>query len=111
MVVAKRFQQLERAHHVGLDEFARGIDGAVDMRLRREIDDGRRPVLVHEVLDQGAVLNAAVNENMIGMIHHGCQRIQIPGIGQGVQVDDPDVSPVDQAKNEIASDKTGAAGD
>src|SRR5690349_22550369 len=43
-VRAHGFQQPEGADHVGLDEGAGRVDGAVDVRLRREVHDGARPV-------------------------------------------------------------------
>ena len=41
-VTAHRFEQVEGADDVGLNEFARAMDRTIDMALGREVDHGTR---------------------------------------------------------------------
>jgi hypothetical protein len=109
-VRAGGFQQLKRADDVGLDEFSRAVDGAVDMRLGCEIDDGAGPVLGIQPREQGRIRDVAAHENMPWVVCRAGQVGEIAGIGQFVEVDHRRATRGQPVEHEIAADKAGAAG-
>ena len=47
-----RLQQAVSPHHVGVDEFVRTLDGAIDMAFRREVDDRVQVPAAQKFLDE-----------------------------------------------------------
>lgn len=87
-VGAHGFKQVERAHNVGLDEIAGTVDRAIDMRLGCEIQHGTRLMGGKQLVDQFAIANIAVHEDMPRIALKRCKVFQIAGIGELVEVDD-----------------------
>ena len=83
-----RVQHLKRAQYVRYDELRRVVDRAVDVRLGGEVDDRRRPVLRERPIDRGPVGDVALDEDVVWVAAHRFQRIEVAGVGQGVEIDD-----------------------
>ena len=63
-VRARSFQQVEGAHHIGLDEFAGGMDRAVYMAFGGKMHYRLRLVFVEQACDQRAIADIALREHM-----------------------------------------------
>jgi hypothetical protein len=95
--------------HIGLYKGLRTVDGAVDVRLGGEVDDGRGTILAEQAVDQPAVPYPPLYEDVVGVIRDRRQGVGVAGVGQGVEIDHPVVS--DRTQDEVASYKASAAGD
>jgi hypothetical protein len=84
------------------------MNGTVDMAFGSEIDDGTRFVHGEQVIDQIAITDVAVNENMAIVAVQSFQRLQIAGIGQLVEVDHCFIEMIQPIENEIPPDEAGA---
>ena len=109
-VIAHRLQQAQGADHVGLDEGRGAIDRTVDVALGGEVHHGIGPVLGQQPRDQVAVADVAVDEDMVGIAVQPTERVQIAGVGQGIQVDDANAAG-NRIEDEVTADETGSAGD
>lgn len=103
-------EQVEGAHHVGLDEGGRTLDRAVHMALGREVDHGVHPVVAEQASHQVAVTDIAGDEDMPGVTPQRGQGVRIAGVGELVQIDDLDIRLGNEGMDEIGADKAGAAG-
>jgi hypothetical protein len=65
-VLPRLFQKRPGAEHIGLDEFRRARDGAIDMALGGEVHDCPRPVLLEQAADERAIADVALYENVLG---------------------------------------------
>jgi hypothetical protein len=86
-VRARRFEQGEGAVYVGAHEGARTVDGAVDMALGGEVHHRARLVLGEQALDQGAVADVAMHEEVARVAFQAGERLAVAGVGQRVEVD------------------------
>src|SRR3546814_9962348 len=107
--VARGFQQRQRAHDVGLHEGARAVDRAVDVALGGEVDHRVGPVLGQQAVDQVAVADVALDENMRRVVLQRRKRIEVARVREGVEVDHADAAG-DRLEHEIAADEAGSAG-
>ena len=105
-----RLQQVEGSHDVGLDEFARSMDGAVDMRFGRKIDDGTGLVLRQQAVDQRRVAEISVDKHMPRIAIQRGEVLPVAGIGELVQVDDRLAGAGQPVQHEVAADEAGTAG-
>jgi hypothetical protein len=78
--------------HVGLYKGPRPVDGAVDVRLGSEVDDGRGTILGEQAVDQRAVTDPPLYEDMVWVIRDRRQGVGVASVGQGVEIDYPVVS-------------------
>ncbi len=109
-VAAHGFEQPEGAEHVGLDEVLGPVDGAVHVGFGREVDDGARLVLGQQAVDQRAVADVALHEDVVRIALERRQGLEVAGIGQLVEVDDGLVALREPVENEIGADEAGAPG-
>lgn len=65
-----------------------GIDGAVDVRLGREIDDGVDLVFGQEAGDEGGIADIAVRENVARVVCEVGEVGRVAGVGERVEVDE-----------------------
>ena len=107
---ASGFKQVERADDVGLDEFASGIDRAVDMTFRRQVHDGIWPVLCKHTVKFGAIANVHLLKGVARAVGYIGQRFEIARIGQFVKVDDGILGILDDMADDCRTDKARAAG-
>jgi hypothetical protein len=110
-VGACRFEQHVGALDVGLDEVARAVDRAVDVRLGGEVDHAGRPVGDEQLVQCRAVADVGVAEHMARVAGQVRERFEVAGVGQLVDVDDAPVAFGDQQANQGGADEAGAAGD
>jgi hypothetical protein len=109
-VVTYRFEQAERADHVGLDERPRPVDGAIYVALCSEVQHRVGFVLRQQTGDQRAVANIAFHEDVVRVAIETGQGFQVAGIGQGIKIDDLHAASR-CFEDEITADESGAAGD
>ena len=110
-IAARRFQQAEGADHVGLDELARPVDGAVDMGLGGQMHHRVGLVAVEEPLQLGGVADVDLLEGVARVALGPRQGGQVGRVGQLVDVDDEGVGFGKKLADHRRADETGAAGD
>ena len=81
------------------------------MRFGRKVDDGTRLVLRQQAIDQGAVTDVALHEDMARVALQAGQVVQVAGIGELVEVDDALRVAGKPVEYEVGADETGASGD
>ena len=81
------------------------------MAFGSEVDDGTRLMSVEQLVEQGAVIDVAFDEDMAQVAGQRLQVGQVAGVGQRVEVDDALVALREPVEHEVAADETGAAGD
>ena len=79
--------------------------------FRGEVDDGTRAVRGQQLVDQRAVTDVTLHEDMTGVTDERRQRLAVAGIGQLVEIDDGLVVLREPVEYEIGADEAGAAGD
>ena len=104
------FKQVECADDVGLDEFAGGIDRAVDMTFRRQMHDGIGPVLGKHAVKFGTIANVHLLKGVTRVVGYVGQRFEIARVGQFIEVDDGILSIFDDMADDCRADKARAAG-
>ncbi len=109
-VAAHRFEQVEGADDVGLDEGARAFDRAVDVALGREVQHRAHFVLGQKARHQGGIADIAVHEHMACVALQARPVLEVAGIGQLVEVDDGLVLMCKPVEDEVRPDEAGAAG-
>jgi len=105
-----RFEQVEGAHDVRLDEIAGAMDGAIHMGLGGEIQHGTRLFFSQQRIDRCAIADIGLHEAVIRIAGDRFERLQIACIGQFVDVDDLLVRLPQPIQYEVAADKAGTAG-
>ena len=104
-------EHVKRAQHVGHHELRRIVDRAIDVRLGGEMYDRRGPMLGKGLIDGGPVGDVGLDEGVGIALDHRLQRIEVAGIGQGVEIGDPGLPLGDRGPHETTADEAGAAGD
>ena len=87
-ILAAGVEQHARADDIRLQEDLRILDGAVDMRLRREVDDDVRLLLLKDAVDRLAVCDVRANELESILLHRPFKRLEVARIRQLVDADD-----------------------
>ncbi len=88
-VVGQRLmQQAEGSDDVGEDELFGAGDGAVDVALGGKVYQGIGLVGPQQRLDEGGVFDAALHEDVSGVILDRGKIAEIAGVGELVEVDD-----------------------
>ena len=110
-VGAGRLQETEGADDVRGDELPRTVNRAVDVALRREMDDRPHAVFGEESLHERLIADVATDERVPGVAVEGGEIAHVPGVGELVEVDDRLVVGREPVEDEVAADESGAAGD
>ena len=81
------------------------------MRLRSEVDDDIRLLLLEELEDERTVSDVALDELVVRLALERCEGLEVTCIGQGIETD-PHILRigVDCEVHEVAADKAGATG-
>ena len=87
-VLAAGVEQHARADDIRLQEDLRILDGAVDMRLRREVDDDVRLLLLENAVDRLAVCDVRADKLKSILLHRPFKRLEVARIRQLVDADD-----------------------
>src|SRR5690606_36265923 len=88
----------------------RPIDGAVDMRFRRQMHDGLRPVLLENAIERGAVADVDLLESIALASGRIGQGLQVSGIGKLVHVHDGVKGMADDVAHQGRANESGSAG-
>jgi len=70
-----------------------------------------RPVLGEQSIDQRAVADVALHEDMPRIATQRVEVVKVAGVGQRIEVDDGLIGVLEPVEHEVAADETGAAGD
>ena len=108
-VAAHRFKQVKRADDVGLDEFARAMDGAVDVAFGGKVDDRARTVLGQQLRQQRTVADVALHKGVAWVVLQAGQVFQVAGVGELVQVEHWLIYLRQPVQHKVAADETGTA--
>ena len=110
-VLAAGVEQHARADDIRLQEDLRILDGAVDMRLCREVDDDVRLLLLKDAVDSLAVRDVRADELEVLLLHRRLERLEIARIRQLVDADDA-VSRMllEHVVDEVRTNEAGTAG-
>jgi hypothetical protein len=110
-VLARGFEELEGAHHVGHHEIRRPVDRAIDVAFGGEVHDRLRPLLGEERVDQRAVGDVALHEAVARIALEARQVGGIAGIGELVEVHHRACLGAHPVEDEVGSDEARTAGD
>jgi len=77
--------------------------------LGREVQDGPGRVLAQQGVQQRAIADIALHEDMPGVALQAFQVGQVPCVREQVEVDDAFVSTRQPIEDEVAADEAGAA--
>ena len=109
-VLAAGVHQHLRAEDIGGEKDLGILDGAVDMTLRRKVDDDIRVLLLKQPINTRTVADIELEKTELRILHHAFERREIARIGQLVQTDDPVLRMSGQhVEHKITADKAGAA--
>ncbi len=115
VVRASGFKQAEGAIDVGAQKGFGAHDGAVDVRLCGEVDDGARAVLAEDRVKQVGVADVAVHKAVATFrqrrLGQRRQVLEITGVGKQVQIDERSRFVFEPVEHEVCADKAGTAGD
>ena len=110
-VLAAGVEQHARADDVRLQEDLRILDGAVDMRLRRKVDDDVRLLLLEDAVDRTAVCDVRTDELEVLLLHRRLERLEVARIRQLVDADDAVTRMLlEHVVDEIRTNEAGTAG-
>ena len=110
-VLAAGVEQHARADDVRLQEDLRILDGAIDMRLRREVDDDVRLLLLEDAVDRPTVCDVHADELEVLLLHRPFKRLEIARIRQLVDADDAVTRMLlEHVVDEVRANEAGTAG-
>lgn len=110
-VLAAGIEQHARADDIRLQENLRILNRAVDMRLRREIDDDIRLLLLKNAVNRLAVRDIRTDELEVLLLHRALKRLEIARIRQLVDADNAVRRMLlEHIVNKIRTNKPGPAG-
>lgn len=110
-VLAAGVEQHARADDIRLQEDLWILDGAVDMRLRRKVDDDIRLLLLEDAVDRLAVCDVRADELEVLLLHCRLERLEVARIRQLVNADDAVARMLlEHVVDEVRADEAGTAG-
>ena len=110
-VLAAGVEQHARADDVRLQEDLRILNGAVDMRLRREVDDDVRLLLLEDAVDRPTVCDVRADELEVLLLHRALERLEVARIRQLVDADDAVTRMLlEHVVDEVRTNEAGTAG-
>ena len=86
-ILETRLEKMIGAHDIGLDEFARAVDGAVDVALGGEVHDGVGLILVKNLLQRRRVAEIDLFEMIFRMVGKISEGLGIAGVCEFIEVD------------------------
>ena len=107
----RRLQKDERADDVRFDEGARVVDGAVDVRLGRQIQDRVGPLLGEYASHHGPIGNIRPHEADAGIFERLFEVQQAARVGELVDDDETVGGVNERVLDEVRPDETCATGD
>ena len=82
-------QEIDRTDYVGADKGKRIKYGAVNMRFRCKMDNGIRPVLRKQSIDEFSIDNIPLDKGIIVQVFQVFQVLKVACICKRIQVQDP----------------------
>ena len=79
-------QEAQRAHHIGLRERKRILDGTVHVTLCGQVNDAVHLLFLHETEHPLKVTDVHLHKLIIGLVLNVLEVGKIPGVGEFVQV-------------------------
>jgi len=109
-VAARRLDERERAHVVGLHEGAGALDGVVHMTFGGKVDDAANVILGEQAIDKLLIADIALHEGVVGHAFALSHVGKVARIGKLIEVDDMIFRILlAEVRNEIRSDEPGPA--
>lgn len=105
------FEQIEAAHHIGLDEFAWAMNGAIHMAFCCEMNNGSGLVGGKKVLNEIAIRDVTMHKAVQWVVFQRGQGLQIASVGQLVEIQDGLIRLSQPIQNKIAANETSSARD
>ena len=109
-IAAHRFEQVEGAHDIRLDEFTGAQNGSVHMAFGCKVQDGAGLVGRQQFGHQRRITHVARHKNVLRVGRYRGQVLQIAGIGEFVQINHRLVRFGQPVQYKIAADKASSAG-
>ena len=109
---AGAIEQHTGADHVGVNEIQRRINAAIDMGLGREIDNGVKLMLSHELIHLVGIGNVSLEEFVAIAVRLGqtLEVCKVAGVGQDINIRDVSRLVMFQnVANKVAANETAAA--
>ncbi len=108
----RRVQQGLCTHNVGGEEHLRLHNAAVNMALRRKMNHSVKVIFPEQLRHQRLVPDIPLHKMIPGIVLHWLQILQIPGIGQQIQINQQDniLLVIQYILDEIGADKPRPAG-
>src|SRR6266478_4436969 len=110
-VGSRFFEQAECTVDVGADEIIGAVDGAVDVALSGEVNDGAGPLALEQVAQKIAIDDVAVCEAIARVSFDGAQVVEIARVRQLVEIQDARAFRGNPLENEIRANEASATGD
>src|SRR6266481_5248628 len=105
------FKQTECAVDIGADEIIGTVDGAVDVALGGEVNNGARLFAPQQVAQEITIDDVALLETIVCVRLDGTQVVEIARVGQLVEIQDAGRFRGDPLENEVRANKARATGD
>ncbi len=110
---SRGIEQHAGADNVAVNEILRRIDAAIDVRLGREIDDGKKLVLKHECVHRVGIGDVGF-EKFVALamfLDHAIEISQIAGVSEHIDVGHKRrLVMLQNVTNKIAPDESAATG-
>jgi hypothetical protein len=103
-------QQYVGANDVGLNEFGRSRDRAIDVRFCGQMHDGIRLMLTQNTINLVSITDINAFERIPLALTDFSQRLKVAGVGQLIDVNDRVGGTGDDMANDCRADKPGTAG-
>ena len=107
----RRFQQCERADDIRRNKIGRAVNGAINVALGGEMNDGCGSMLAQQPIHQFPIANIALDKHMPRIAFQGRQVGGIAGIGKLVERNHAASRVTQNRQDKIRADETGSAGD
>ena len=109
-ISARFFKQAECAVDVGANKIVGAVDGPVDMALGGEMNDRARLFAPKQIAQTISVDDVAPLKAIARIAFDGSQVLEIAGVSQLVEIDDPRTLRGNPLENEIRADEARATG-
>ncbi len=111
-MAAGAIEQHTGADHIGMNEVQRRINAAIDMRFGREINNGVKLMLGHELIHLIGIGNVGLEEfvPIAVLLGYALEVGEVAGVGQDIDISDVGRLVMFQnVANKVAADETAAA--
>jgi hypothetical protein len=89
------------SHDVGLHEFSRPVNRAVNVRFCGQVHHPVRFVFIKNLLQSFPIADVQLNKMVAVRIHHSGERLHVAGVSQLIHIDDPVTGFMDKIMNQV----------